>query len=112
MTKKSPLELPGLLVTDEILEGILEQTNLFAEQFIESHELPCHSQVQQWRTSSPHDVDELRKFLALMLLWGSLASKHQGCLGYNMAFCNFHLQLHHDVRHFLPHPTISSSERQ
>jgi len=70
MTKKSPLELPGLLVTDEILEGILEQTNLFTEQFIESHELPCHSQVQQWRRSSPHDVDELRKFLALTVVMG------------------------------------------
>lgn len=70
MTKKPPLELPGLLVTDEILEGILEQTNLFAEQFIESHELPCHSQVQQRRRSSPHDVDELRKFLALTIVMG------------------------------------------
>ena len=30
-------------------------------------------------------------------------------MGYNMALCNLHLQLHHDARKILPHPTIFPS---
>jgi len=47
MMNKSPLEFLSLFITDEILKGIVEQTNLFAEQFIGSRELSPCSQVQQ-----------------------------------------------------------------
>ncbi len=39
MSNKSPVEFLQLFLTDKILLMIVEQTNLFAQQHIESHEL-------------------------------------------------------------------------
>ena len=36
MTNKSPIDFLQLLITDEMLEAIVVQTNLFAEQFIDT----------------------------------------------------------------------------
>ena len=69
MSNKSPLEFLSLFITDKILKGIVEQTNLFAQQFIDSHELPPRSRVRQWGRSS-HDVAELRRFLSLTIIMG------------------------------------------
>ena len=69
MTNKSPIDFLQLLITDEMLEAIVVQTNLFAEQFIDKHELSSRSRVQQCNWS-PHDVAELRKFLALVVIMG------------------------------------------
>ena len=72
MTNKTPIDFFQLFVTDDILEAIVEQTNLFAQQYIDSHELSRRSRVQQW-AKSPHDVVELKKFLALIIIMGLIS---------------------------------------
>ena len=72
MTNKAPIDFFQLFVTDDMLEAIVEQTNLFAQQYIDSHELSRRSRVQQW-AKSPHDVVELKKFLALIILMGLIS---------------------------------------
>ena len=48
MTNKALIDFFQLFVTDSILESIVKQTNLFTQQYMESHELPHRSRVQQW----------------------------------------------------------------
>ena len=72
MTNKTPIDFFQLFVTDDMLEAIVEQTNLFAQQYIDSHELSRRSRVQQW-AKSPHDVVELKKFLALIIIMGLIS---------------------------------------
>ena len=69
MTGKTPLDFWELLVTREILEGIVEQTNLYAQQFLDTHTLGPRSRVHQWLRSS-FNVLQLMKFLALTLVMG------------------------------------------
>ncbi len=69
MANKSPIDFVQLFVTDEILQAIVEQTNLFAQQFMDSHELPRRSQARQW-DKSPHCLAELKKFLAAVIIMG------------------------------------------
>ena len=38
-----PLDYFSLLITDNMLQHIVDQTNLHAEQFISSHDLALHS---------------------------------------------------------------------
>ena len=66
---ESPLDFFSLLLTEEMLQNIVTQTNLSAQQFVETHELPPHSRVRQW-SKSVHDIDELRQFLAIVLIMG------------------------------------------
>jgi len=69
MNNKSPIDFLQLFLTGDLLHMIVEQTNLFADQFIETHELARRSRVQQWHCS-PHDVEELRTFLAMVIIMG------------------------------------------
>ena len=69
MTNKSPLEFLQLFITEEILQHIVQQTNLFAEQYIATHDVTPWSHVQQWHRST-HDVEELKRFLALVIVMG------------------------------------------
>ena len=69
MEGKSPLDFFSLLVTDGMLEHIVSQTNLSAQQFIETHELAPHSRVRRW-SKSIHTIDELRQFLAITIVMG------------------------------------------
>lgn len=74
MTEKSPLDFFQLFVTDDMLEAITEQTKLFAQQYIDSHELARRSRVQQWvRSAHVHDVAELKKFLAMVIIMGLIS---------------------------------------
>ena len=74
MTEKSPLDFFQLFVTDEMLEAITEQTKLFAQQYIDSHEFARRSRVQQWvRSAHVHDVAELKKFLAMVIIMGLIS---------------------------------------
>ena len=66
---ESPLDFFSLLFTDEMLEHIVAQTNLNAQQFIDSHELAPHSRVRRW-SKAVHDVNELRRFLAIIIVMG------------------------------------------
>ena len=66
---ESPLDFFSLLLTDSMLHNIVAQTNLSAQQFIESHELAPHSRVRRW-SKSEHNIDELRQFLAIIIIMG------------------------------------------
>ena len=69
MSDKTPLEFFKLMVTDEMLEKIVQQTNLYAEQFISSHNLAPRSRVHGWKKAT-HDLSELKKLLALIVVMG------------------------------------------
>ena len=72
MTNKAPIDFFQLFFTDRILESIVEQTNLFAQQYMEGHELSRRSRVQQW-VRSVHDLAELKRFLALIIIMGLIS---------------------------------------
>lgn len=67
--EEKPYDYFSLLFTDEILEHIVDHTNLHATQYIDTHELAPHSRVCQW-SKSVHDVAELRRFLAMIIVMG------------------------------------------
>ena len=67
--ESSPLSYFSLLLTDDMLHHIVEQTNLNANQYIGSHELGPHSRVRRW-TKHVHDVCELLRFLAIIIVMG------------------------------------------
>ena len=48
MTGASLLQFLQQMVTEEILEKIVEQTNLYAQQYMESTNLPPHSRAHGW----------------------------------------------------------------
>lgn len=48
MTGASPLQFFQKMVTDEMLETIVEQTNLYAEQYIDSTNLPPPTLQSTW----------------------------------------------------------------
>ena len=54
---------------DEILEHIVEHTNLYVMQYIETHELAPRSRIRQW-SKCVHDVAELRRFLSIIIIMG------------------------------------------
>ena len=72
VTNKALIDFFQLFFTDKILESIVEQTNLFAQQYTEGHELSRHSRVQQW-VRSAHDLTELKRFLALIIIMGPIS---------------------------------------
>ena len=59
MANKDPINFFQLFVTDAMLEVVIEQTNLFANQVIDSHELTCCSRVQ---------LVDLKTFLAMIII--------------------------------------------
>ena len=52
-----------------MLEHIVAQTNLSAQQFIESNDLAPHSRVRRW-SKGVHDLSELKHFLSLIIVMG------------------------------------------
>ena len=67
----NPIKFFELFMNDEILEYLVEQTNLYAEQSIDSQtakneQLP-HSRSRAWK---PVNISEMKKFLGLMFLTG------------------------------------------
>ena len=67
MTNKSPIEYFHLMIPDTLLEGIVEQTNLYADQFFQSSNVPPQSRAQLW-DNKKHDLDKLKKFLSLIIV--------------------------------------------
>ena len=59
-----PLHYLSVLLTDDIPGNIVTQTNLYAQQFIDSH-----SCVRQW-SKGVHDLSELKWFLAITVIMG------------------------------------------
>ena len=66
---ENPIDFFSLLIDDTMLQTIVTQTNLYAQQFIESHELAPHSRVRYW-SKAVHDMNELRRFLAMIIVMG------------------------------------------
>ena len=66
---ESLMEFFSLLLMDDILMHIVTQTNLSAQEFIESYELAPHSRVRRW-SKGVHDIHELRRFLAIIIIMG------------------------------------------
>ena len=69
MSNKSPIDFFDLLLTQDIYDLIIEQTNLYAFQFIQSHELPPRSRVHTW-TKKEFTQAEFQKFLSMILTMG------------------------------------------
>ena len=65
----SALDFFKLLITDEMLDLITEQTNIYAQQFIDTANLPPHSRVHGWGKEA-HTRDKLKKFLAMIITIG------------------------------------------
>ena len=53
MSNKTPLDFFKLLVTEDMLDGTVEQTNLYAQQFMDATSLPPHSRVYMAGTKRP-----------------------------------------------------------
>ena len=69
MTNKTPLEFFELLVTDDIVDLIVDQTNLYATQFFEKESPPPRSRVNEWK-KKPFTSIELMKFFAMVIVMG------------------------------------------
>ena len=64
-----PIHYLSHLVTDDMLQKIVTQTSLYAQQYIESHDLSPHSRVRRW-SKSVFDVSQLQRFLAIIIIMG------------------------------------------
>ena len=63
MSGKDPVKFLQLFLTDNLLKRIVEETNRYANDFIESNELPPHTRrVRRWK---PCSLDEMKNFLAI-----------------------------------------------
>lgn len=65
----SPIDYFSLFVDSAMLAYMVEQTNLFAEQYMASHTLAPHSRIRRW-LKEEHTISELEKFLSLILVMG------------------------------------------
>ena len=64
-----PLDIFSQFVTRDMLQHIVEQTNLNAEQYMSSHTLAPRSRIRQW-LKQDHTISELQRFIALILVMG------------------------------------------
>ena len=58
MTDKSPVDFFQLLIPDDLLQVVVEETNRFAQQYIDTTELSRFSRVRAWE-KKPHNLAEL-----------------------------------------------------
>ena len=65
----TPLHFFQLFITDEILDDVVAQTQLYANQFIVAHTIGPRSRVQQW-LQQEFSRDELKRFIALIIVMG------------------------------------------
>ena len=71
MTNKEPIDFFSLMVPESLLQTICEQTLLYSQQYVTSNDISRRSRVrvQQWLRHE-HDVKELKKFLACIIVMG------------------------------------------
>ena len=67
ITTDDPLEYFQLFFNEEIISFIVDETNRYAEQYLQSNELTPSSRVLNWKETNNK---EMKCFLALMLLQG------------------------------------------
>ena len=71
MSDQDPIDFFHLLITDQMLEKIVQETNLYAEQFMASTTIPPRSRANLWE-KQPHNLAELKKFLSLVIVMGMI----------------------------------------
>ena len=64
-----PIRYFSHFITSDMLQNVVTQTNLYARQYIESHDLAPYSRVRLW-SKSIFDMSQLQRFLAIILLMG------------------------------------------
>ena len=69
MEGASPLKFFEQMVSTKMMDDIVEQTNLYARQYMESTNLPPHSRAHGW-SRTPFDRNEFKKFLAMTITMG------------------------------------------
>ena len=74
-TNMTPYDFFTMLVEDSMLEEIVKQTNLFAEQFLEGENIPPNSRTHFWGDKQL-DVDELKKFVVIVIIMGIIHYPH------------------------------------
>ena len=76
-TNKCPIYFFDLFINRNILQTIVDQTNLCAEQYIaaNSQSLGPRSRVHLW-SKTRHTTEELSKFIALLILMGIIQYPH------------------------------------
>ena len=57
------------------MKCIVEQTNIYAQQFIDTANLPPHSRMNGW-SKEAHTRDELKMFLAMIITMGLVNYPH------------------------------------
>lgn len=67
--KAEPLDFFKMLWTNEILDNIVAQTNLYADQFIAENDLSPHSRARQW-SKETFTREELERFISLIIVMG------------------------------------------
>ena len=83
VTGFSPTQFYELFLSPELIRHFVVQTNIFADQFIQSHQLTPHSRVRRWVET---DEEEMKKFLGLVLLMGIIHKPN--VLVYGRFVCN------------------------
>ena len=70
MSNKTPIDYFQLLMTDSILDHIVSQTNLYADQHFEANpDIPRKSRLHTWKKKI-HNITELLQFIAILIIMG------------------------------------------
>ena len=64
MSGKGPVDFVQLFLTCTILENIVSETNRYADDYIQSHNLPRNSRVHKWK---PCNLDDIKRFIAIII---------------------------------------------
>lgn len=71
----SPLNFFEIFLTDDDLQDIVHQTNLYAKQQLDSKTLTVHSRFSKWVDTT---IQEMRRFLALLIAMGLVSQLDLG----------------------------------
>ncbi|XP_068098218.1 piggyBac transposable element-derived protein 4-like [Hyperolius riggenbachi] len=67
ITDNSPIKFMELIISDELLGLIVQQTNVYAEQYIAEHPRCSYAEPKHWR---PTTIPEMKTFLGFLLNMG------------------------------------------
>ena len=67
MTDKSPIDFFQLLIPDDLLQVVVDETNRFAQQYINATELSRFSRVRLWEKTA-HTLAEKKCFLPVITM--------------------------------------------
>ena len=98
MTDKSPVDFFQLLIPDDLLQVVVQETNRFAQQYIDTTGLSRFSRVRAWE-KKPHNLADLKKFLAIVIVMGFVVLPRH--IVNKMALCHAHLLQHLETRSVL-----------